>query len=71
MDADSILNLSRTMASKAKNGKLVYKGERYALTFNPKTWHYDVTNAAGEPVIEINDKRLSAAKEYLKFWLDN
>jgi hypothetical protein len=71
MDYDKILKRAENLAAKATDGTLKVNGETYTLTFNPRHWHYVVTNSKNENVVNINAKKLSQAKKFLKHWLEN
>ena len=70
MDVKKIESLAAKMAKEARPGTLKHGGVLYTLVFNQNEWHYDVFED-GFLLMRINEKRISKAKKFLKFWLEN
>ena len=69
---NGIQDKAQQMAAKAKDGKLVYKGETYIFTFDHDNWLYVVKDSKSEDTqVRLNTKSLAKAKAYFKEWMEN
>lgn len=68
---NGVQDKAQQMADKAKDGKLVYKGETYTFTFDHDNWLYIVKDSNGDTNVRLNTKTLVKAKAYFKEWLEN
>ena len=69
--SEKILDKSRAMAAKAKNGTMKHKNEIYTFTFDHSSWNYAVTDSNGELLGNFNFKSLNEAKKYVQWYLNN
>jgi hypothetical protein len=67
----NILDQACAMAREAKDGTMKIKNVTYTFRFNMNEWVYEITDQNGEIVTRINTKKLSEAKKFFKWSLDN
>jgi hypothetical protein len=67
----NILDQACDLAKTAQDGKLKIKNVTYTLKFDLNEWVYDVINENGEIVTRIKTKKLTEAKKFFRWSLDN
>jgi hypothetical protein len=67
----NILDQACAMAREAKDGTMKIKNVTYTFKFDVNQWVYDVYDQNGELVTRFNTKKLTNAKRFLRWHLDN
>lgn len=70
MDTNKILTLARKQAIAAKPGHMTIDGKLFTFCFDQHEWVYKVYED-GFFLMNINTKKLSSAKNFLKDWMRN
>ena len=70
MDTNKILTLARKQAGAAKPGHMTIDGKLFTFCFDQNEWVYKVYEN-GFFLLNVNTKKLTSAKKFIRAWLKN